>query len=145
VRPANYEQAIEAVQEWYAKHGRLPTRQEWQRGARGRPTARTIDQRWGWDKLMAKASGRRPAQVRQAELRERRSRLLRRLRSARDELGRWPGSREWAKASAEHASSRTYSRNFGSWEAACRAATRADRRENMMGGRGPLVRPGAPG
>ena len=135
VRPANYQQAIEAVQEWYAKHGQLPKRQEWQRGARGRPTARTIDQRWGWDKLMAKASGRRPAQLRLAELRERRRRLLRKLRTARDELGRWPGSREWAKSTVEHASSRTYARNFGSWEGARRAATRADRRENLMGER----------
>jgi hypothetical protein len=124
VLPAAYEQAIEAVQEWYAKHGRLPRRQEWDKAARGRPTTRTIEGRWGWDKLMAKASGLRSAQLRQAELRGRRRRLLLRLRAARDELGRWPGSREWGRATADHASSRTYARNFHSWEAARRAAAR---------------------
>jgi Homing endonuclease associated repeat len=124
VRPADQEQAIEAVREWYAKHSRLPRRQEWERAARGRPTTRTIDRRWGWDKLMAKASGQRPAQLRHAELNERRRELLLRLRAARDELGHWPSSREWERATADHLSSRSYARAFGSWAAACRAAVR---------------------
>jgi hypothetical protein len=124
MRRADQEQAIEAVREWYAKQGRLPRRSEWERAARGRPTTRTIDRRWGWDKLMAKASGRQPAQLRQAELKERRRQLLLRLRAARDELGRWPASREWDRSAANHVSSRSYARTFGSWEAARRAASR---------------------
>jgi formylglycine-generating enzyme required for sulfatase activity len=124
VRRADQEQAIEAVREWYAKHGRLPTRPEWERAARGRPTTRTIDRRWGWDKLMAEASGRRLARLRQAELSERRRQLLLRLRAARDELGRWPTSREWDRAGGDKVTSRSYARIFGSWEAARRAASR---------------------
>jgi hypothetical protein len=53
MRPADQEQAIEAVQEWYAKHGRLPRCQEWGKAARGRPTTRTMERHWGWDKFMA--------------------------------------------------------------------------------------------
>ncbi len=124
MRRADYEEAIEAVREWYAKHGQLPRRPEWERAERGRPTTRTINRRWGWDRLMAEASGRRPAQLRQAEFRERRRQLLLRLRAARDELGRWPASREWDRAPADHVSSRSYARIFGSWEAAKRAAAR---------------------
>jgi HNH endonuclease len=124
VRRADQEQAMEAVREWYDKHGRLPRRLEWEKAARGRPTTRTIERRWGWDRLMAKASGRRPAQLRQAELRERRRQLLLRLRAARAELGRWPASREWDRAAADHLSSRAYARIFGTWAAACRAAAR---------------------
>ncbi|MDQ6898757.1 MAG: hypothetical protein M3072_04505 [Candidatus Dormibacteraeota bacterium] len=78
----------------------------------------------GMGQAHGEASGLRPAQLRQAELRGRRRRLLLRLRAARDELGRWPGSREWERATADHASSRTYARNFHSWEAARRAAAR---------------------
>ena len=121
---ADQEQAIEAVREWYAKHGRLPSRPEWEKAARGRPTTTTIERRWGWDSLMAKASGRRPAGLRQAELRERRRQLLLGLRAARDELGRWPTSREWDRAGGNKLTSRSYARIFGSWEAARRAAAR---------------------
>jgi hypothetical protein len=95
-----------------------------EKATRGRPTTRTIDRRWGWDKLLAKASGRPPAQVREAEFRERRRQLLLKLRAARDELGRWPASREWDRAGGDHMSSRGYARTFGSWEAARRAAAR---------------------
>src|ERR1700736_972870 len=114
---ADQEQAIEGVREWYAKHGRLPSRPEWEKAARGRPTTRTIERRWGWDTLMAKASGRRPAGLRQAALRERRRHLLLRLRAARDELGHWPASREWDRAGGDKLTSRSYARIFGSWGA----------------------------
>src|SRR2546423_4080924 len=124
MRPADYEDAVEAVREWHAMHGRLPRRPEWEKAERGRPTTRTIDRRWGWDKLMAEASGRPPAQLREAAFRERRRQLLLTLRVARDELGRWPASREWDQAAADHVSSRSYARIFGSWEAARRAAAR---------------------
>nr|MDQ6900365.1 hypothetical protein [Candidatus Dormibacteraeota bacterium] len=110
MRPADQEQAIEAVREWYAKHGRLPRRQEWEKAARGRPTTRTIDRRWGWDRLMTKASGRRPARLWQAELGERRRQLLLGLRAASDELGRWPASRD--RSATDHLSSRSYARTF---------------------------------
>ena len=40
---ADYEQALEAVREWYDKHGRLPRRPEWEKAARGRPRTRTIE------------------------------------------------------------------------------------------------------
>ncbi|MDQ6949758.1 MAG: hypothetical protein M3256_26805, partial [Actinomycetota bacterium] len=49
---------------------------------------------------------------------------LLKLRAARDELGRWPASREWDRAATDHVSSRSYARIFGSWEAARRAAAR---------------------
>jgi hypothetical protein len=124
VRRADQEQAIEAVREWYATHGRLPRRPEWEKAARGRPTTRTIDRRWGWDKLMAKASGGGFARLRQADLSERRRQLLLRLRAARDELGRWPPSREWDRSATDHLSSRSYARIFGSWAGALRAAAR---------------------
>jgi hypothetical protein len=119
---ADQEQAIVAVREWYAKHGRLPGRPEWEKAARGRPTTRTIERRWGWDSSMAKASGRRPAGLRQAELRERRRQLLLGLCAARDELGRLPTSRD--RAGGDKLTSRSYARIFGSWEAARRAASR---------------------
>jgi Homing endonuclease associated repeat len=73
---------------------------------------------------MAKASDRRPAQLRLAELRERRRKLLLRLRAARDELGRWPASLEWDCSAEDHVSSRSYARTFGSWEAARGTAAR---------------------
>jgi hypothetical protein len=79
-----------------------------------------------WDKLMAQASGRRAAQLRQSELNERRRQLLLRLLVARDELGRWPAPRDWDHAGADHLSSRAYSRNFGSWSGASRAAARLE-------------------
>src|SRR6266576_1870247 len=104
MRPAEYDEAMEAVREGHAKHGRLPRPPEWEKAARGRPTTWTIDRRWGWDRLMAKASGRPPAQLRQAEFRERRRQLLLRLRAARDELGRWPASREWDREATDHLS-----------------------------------------
>jgi len=39
-----------------------------------------------------------------------RRQLLLRLRAARDELGRWPASREWDRKSIDHVSSRSYAR-----------------------------------
>src|ERR1700694_3722131 len=124
MRPADQEQAIEAVREWYAQHGRLPRRPEWEKAARGLPTTRIIDRRWGWDKLLAEASGRRPAQLRQAEFRERRRQLPLKLRAARDELGRGSASREWDREGGDQVASRSYARIFGSREPARRAASR---------------------
>jgi hypothetical protein len=117
---ADYEQALEAVREWYETHGRLPRPLEWEMAARGRPTTRTIRRRrWGWNQLMLEATGQDPTEVREAEVRGYRRQLLLTLRAARDQLGRWPGGREWEQATADHAVRRTYVRHFGSWEAAC--------------------------
>jgi hypothetical protein len=123
MRPAEYEQALEAVREWYAVHGRLPQPREWEKAARGRPTSRTIRRRrWHWDQLMAEATGVDPVNVMVEELGAYRRQLLLTLRAARDQLGRWPSGREWEQATAAHVARRTYVRNFGSWEAACQEA-----------------------
>jgi hypothetical protein len=71
---------------------------------------------------MAEATGVDPAEVMEQELRTYRRQLLRTLRAAREQLGRWPGGREWEQATADHAARRTYVRNFGSWEEACHEA-----------------------
>jgi hypothetical protein len=58
MRAADYEQALEAVREWYAVHGRLPQAWEWEGAARGRPTTRTIRRRrWDWNQLMQPHGG----------------------------------------------------------------------------------------
>jgi hypothetical protein len=115
MQAADYEQALEAVREWYAVRGRLPRPREWETAARGRPTTRTIRRRrWGWDQLMAEATGMDPAEVMEEELRAYRRQLLLRLRTAHDQLGRWPGGREWEAATADHPARRTYVRHFGS-------------------------------
>src|SRR5437870_2767386 len=113
MQAADYEQALEAVREWYAVHGRLPQPREWEKAARGRPTTRTIRRRrGGWNQLMGEATGQDPAEGREEELRTYRRELLLTLRAARAQLGRWPGAREWEQATADHAARRTYVRNF---------------------------------
>jgi hypothetical protein len=62
---------------------------------------------------MLEATGRDPADAVEEELRAYRRQLLLTLRAARDQLGRWPGGREWKQV-----------RNFCSWETACREADR---------------------
>jgi hypothetical protein len=127
MRPADYEQALDAVREWYEEHGRLPGPQEGEKSARGRPTTRTIRRRgWGWDQLMLEATGRDPSEVVEEEVRAYRRQLLLTLRAARDQLWRSPSGLEWETATADHAARRTYVRNFGSWEAACQAAAQLE-------------------
>jgi hypothetical protein len=63
---------------------------------------------------MVEATGVDPADAMEEELRAYRRELLLRLRAARDQLGRWPGGREWEQATADHAVRRPYVRNFGS-------------------------------
>jgi hypothetical protein len=123
MQAADYEQALDAVREWYATHGRLPRPRDWEKAARGRPTTRTIRRRrWRWDRLMLEATGQDPGDVVEQEMRACRRQLLLTLRAARDQLGRWPDGREWEQATADHAARRTYVRNFGNWEAACLAS-----------------------
>jgi Homing endonuclease associated repeat len=120
---ADYEQAVEAARRWIAEHGRYPTRREWEHSAPGRPTARTIKRRWGWEGLMKAAAGA-GAPSPQLETRRGRLELLCVLRRAREELGRWPTASEWERATSWHVSRRSYVRQFGSWRRACRTAAR---------------------
>jgi hypothetical protein len=57
MRPADYDQAVEAARQWIAEHGRYPQQQEWEHQAPDRPTTRTIKRRWGWEQLMREAAG----------------------------------------------------------------------------------------
>jgi hypothetical protein len=57
MRPADYDQAVEAARRWIAENGRYPQQQEWEHQAPGRPTTRTIKRRWGWEQLMREAAG----------------------------------------------------------------------------------------
>jgi hypothetical protein len=123
--PADRDRTLTAMQDWAAGHGRLPTRHEWEWAAPGRPSTRTIDRRWGWQKLVAEAGGPSLAQVRKVERQGRRQQLLLALSEAAAELGRWPTADEWELATPAHAARRTFVRHFGSWDEACRAAGRA--------------------
>jgi hypothetical protein len=75
-------------------------------GARrpGRPSTRTIDRRWGWQKLVAEAGGRPLDQVQEAERQERQRQLLVAIRASEAELGRWPTAGEWERATPARAS-----------------------------------------
>jgi hypothetical protein len=127
MHPADRDRTLAAMREWAAKHGQLPTRREWELATPGRPSTRTIDRRWGWQKLVAEAGGPPLAQVRKAERQERRRQLLLALCEGASELGRWPTAGEWELATPAHASRRTYVRYFGSWEEACQAAGKSAR------------------
>lgn len=124
MRAADRAATVRAMQAWVAEYGRLPTRREWEAAAPGRPSTRTVDRRWGWQELIAEASGRRLDQVLSERREARRRQLLLALRAARAELGRWPTQSEWERGSPSHVTRRNYVRNFGSWEEACRAAVR---------------------
>jgi hypothetical protein len=124
VRPASRDQTVAAVREFYAQHGRLPFKHEWERATASRPCARTIERRWGWRSLLAQAIGVDPHRVEaswDALVAERSQAMLAVLRAARDELGRWPIAEEWEQ-SRRRPSRRSYVRYFGSWQAACQAA-----------------------
>jgi hypothetical protein len=54
----------------------------------------------------------------------RRLELLCALRRAREELGRWPAAGEWELGTSDHASRRSYVRQFRSWRRACLTAAR---------------------
>jgi hypothetical protein len=124
MRPADYNQAVEAVRRWIAEHGRYPQLQEWEYQAPGRPTTRTIKRRWGWEQLMGEAAGNGCLGPEGDSRKARRLELLCALRRAREEQGRWPTAGEWEFATSEHASRRSYTRHFGSWRRACLTAAR---------------------
>ena len=95
---ASREQALDAVRDFHADHGRLPRWREWERATSARPCAKTIERRWGWRELLAEAIGVKPDDVSvswEAVLDDRDQAMLGELRAARDELGRWPLRVEW--------------------------------------------------
>ena len=118
------DQALAAVREFHAEHGRLPRWREWEGATASRPCAKTIERRWGWRDLLAEAIGVRVDDIDvlwEAMLDDRAEALLAALRAARDELGRWPTAAEWDR-SRRRPSARTFGRHFGGWREACRAA-----------------------
>ena len=117
MEPASCQQALDAVQEFYAEHGRLPRWREWERATAARPCAKTIDRRWGWRELLTEVIGVKPNQVHaswEVVLDARGQAMLQSLRAARDELGRWPLAAEW-DAAGRRPSARTFARHVGSW------------------------------
>jgi hypothetical protein len=123
MRPATREQALDALRQFHAAHGRLPRYREWERTAPDRPCAKTIERRWGWRKLLAEAVDAEPDELVLWDevIDERAAKAVAVLREARDELGRWPIAEEWEQ-SGRKPSRRTFVRYFGSWAEACRAA-----------------------
>lgn len=121
MRPASYDQALDAVREFHAERGRLPRWREWERATSTRPCAKTIERRWGWRELLADAIGVRPGDVNvswEAVLDDRALTMLAALRAARDELRRWPTAAEWDR-SGRRPTARTFVRHFGGWREAC--------------------------
>src|SRR5436853_196216 len=113
MRPADYEQAVEAARRSIAEHGRYPQQQEWEHRAPRRPTTRTIKRRWGWEALMSAAAGAGARSPKPEARQHHRLELLLTLRKAREELGRWPTAGEWEASTSEHVSRRSYVRQFG--------------------------------
>jgi len=101
VHPASRDQALAAVREFHAEHGRLPRWREWEGAAASRPCAKTIERRWGWRQLSAEAVGVRSAEIEVSwvpVLDDRAEAMLVALRAARDELERWPTATEWDRS-----------------------------------------------
>jgi hypothetical protein len=104
-----------------------PRWREWERATASRPSAKTIERRWGWRELLAEAIGTQANQVDvswETLLDARVQAMLAALASVRDELGRWPTAAEWDR-SGRQPSARTLRRHLGSWAQACRAAERS--------------------
>jgi hypothetical protein len=126
VRAWQHEEAAKAVRAWFEESGRLPTWTEWEKASDGRPSARTIQRRWGWHELLADAIGGSTGGVRDVMewkagyggLHWSSSRILAALELA----GRkgWPPTwQEWEKADESgRPTAKTVSRRFGGWGAA---------------------------
>jgi hypothetical protein len=123
MRPTDRAQALDALRQFHAEHGRLPRHREWEQAAPDKPCARTIERRWGWRALLAEAVDAEPDELVLWDevIDERAPKMLAALAEARGELGRWPIAEEW-ELSGRKPSRRSYVRYFGSWEEACRAA-----------------------
>jgi hypothetical protein len=66
MRPASRDQVVATIREFYDQHGRLPFKHEWEHADGERPTRRTIERRWGWEKLLAEAIDVEPDDVEDA-------------------------------------------------------------------------------
>jgi hypothetical protein len=133
VRRTNRDDALEAVQRWYAQQGRPASWREWEHSEPGRPSSKTISRRWGWHAFWTEVTGieaeelyqtsdvRRPASERHL-LDWSSQEMLEALRTARRAEGRWPSSRAWEAAAEDHPTRKSYVRRFASWAAAIEAA-----------------------
>ncbi len=55
--PATATETVEAIQDWTARHGRLPTEQDWARARDGHPSAKSVSRRFGSFKGALAAAG----------------------------------------------------------------------------------------
>ena len=125
------------MRDWIEANGRVPAWSDWEHAIDGRPTAKTIDRRWGWEAFRASAAGVPRRRLHELTVRARagfpghgwtRAGLLRPLMAHYVREGRWPTGKHWEAATAEHPSRRTYVRRFGGWDQAVEAAARELRR-----------------
>jgi len=127
---------VAAMLAWFERHGRMPMWDDWQHAAPGRPCAKTVERRWGWERLRAQALGVSRQGIREMRARAhpdglgsrwREQALIEALIHHRRDHGEWPSGNAWEAATATHPARRTYVRRFGSWDAAVAAAERARR------------------
>ena len=112
------DQALDAVREFHAEHGRMPRWREWEQATASRPCAKTIERRWGWRELLAEAIGVRPNDIEVSwvpMLDDRAEAMLVARRAARNELGRRPTAAEWGTRAAVGRPTWTFGRHFGGW------------------------------
>jgi hypothetical protein len=112
--------AIIAV--WYERHRRPSTQREWD-ATRGVPmSARTIRRRWGWRTIWRQVLEDREPHAGQPGLGWSDAEMVQALMDAYRRDSGWPTWSKWARAEADHPSSRTYARRFGSLKAAVEMA-----------------------
>lgn len=130
---ASRQAALTAMRRWIETNGRLPAWSDWEHTVDGRPSAKTINRRWGWDSFRAAAAGVPRRLLHELSVRARtgftghgwtRTGLPRPLMAEYVRGGSWPTAKHWETATAEHPSRRTYVRRFGSWDQAVDAAAR---------------------
>jgi hypothetical protein len=149
-----YEEAAEAVRNWYREHGRLPLWKDWERATQDHPAAKSIHRVWGWHEFLASAVDVADDDVPGLQgawkggpggLVRTDNQMLADLNAYKGRNGRWPGYMEWMGGTDEHASSRTYGRRFGSWLEGLRLAGRtrrssSRREESLVAGVSPSAR-----
>lgn len=108
-------QVVERLRSWQQDRGRLPFWDEWDRTAPDRPTAKTIERRWGWSELRAEAAGMPAEHFSSRAGRWDRAHIVRAMRDWTACHGRLPVTRDWERASEEHPNQRTVVRVFGGW------------------------------
>ncbi len=85
-------------------------------------SARTIRRRWGWKGVLRQALEEREPNAGKTGLGWSDREMLLALVYSYSQDGAWPTGASWSQATAEHPSSRTYARRFGTWLAAIEAA-----------------------